>query len=81
MGLPFRGNDESDASKRRGLFLSILKFLSENNDEVTKVVLKNAPGNHKLTAPSIQKDICSVIAFLTTKAIVAELGVIFLFVS
>ncbi|KAK9733006.1 hypothetical protein RND81_04G037700 [Saponaria officinalis] len=42
-GLPARGHDESETSS--------------NEEDVDKFVLKNAPANSQMTAPSIQKDI------------------------
>ncbi|XP_017976536.1 PREDICTED: uncharacterized protein LOC108662022 [Theobroma cacao] len=42
--------------------------------ECVRVSLKNAPENHKLNAPSIQKDICNTAAFLTTRAMIEDIG-------
>ena len=42
----FRGHDESMSSRNRGNFLELIKYASLYNDEVKKVVLKNAPGNY-----------------------------------
>jgi len=44
--LPFRGHDESEFSRRKGLFRTFLKFHAEKNDNVRNVILKNAPDNH-----------------------------------
>ena len=44
-GLSFRGHDESEESTNRGNFIELLKWLVENNEEVNKDVLKNAPGS------------------------------------
>lgn len=52
-GLAFRGNDESSDSVNQGNFLQLLKFLSEHNETINKVVLENAPSNSKLIAPQI----------------------------
>ncbi|ESR64798.1 hypothetical protein CICLE_v10010399mg [Citrus x clementina] len=56
-GLSFRGHDESDNSSNQGNYLRILRFLTDQNEDIKRVTLKNAPGNNMLTAPSIQKDI------------------------
>ncbi|XP_031253442.1 zinc finger MYM-type protein 1-like [Pistacia vera] len=53
--------------------MEILKFLSNHNDDIKKVVLGNAPKNHQLTAPKIQRQLTSVCAQLTTKKIIAEI--------
>lgn len=73
-GLAFRGHDESDESLNRGNFLELLKFHSLSNDEIKRVVLLNAPENAKMTSPEIQKQICNVMASLTTKAIIKDIG-------
>ncbi|CAN6565692.1 unnamed protein product [Malus baccata var. baccata] len=68
-GLPFRGHDESATSSNRGNYLELLQFLADNNDKVKEVVMKNAPGNLKLLAPSIQKEIVNSCALETLDAI------------
>ena len=73
-GLAFRGNDESSDSVNQGNFLQLLKFLSEHNETINKVVLENAPGNSKLIAPQIQHDIVHVASGETTKAIINDLN-------
>ncbi|XP_057452471.1 uncharacterized protein LOC130744300 [Lotus japonicus] len=72
-GLAFRGNDESESSSNKGNFLKLLDFLSNHNDTIAQV-LKNAPKNLKLIAPSIQKDIVRAAANETTRAILDDLG-------
>jgi len=42
-GLAFCGHDETKQSVNRGNFLELLNWLAGNNEEVNKVVLKNAP--------------------------------------
>lgn len=74
LGLVFRGHDESLSSIRRGNFLEILSWYSLRNLDVGKVVKDNAPANHQITSPSIQKQIVSACASETTKAIVCEVG-------
>ncbi|XP_010678274.2 uncharacterized protein LOC104893834 [Beta vulgaris subsp. vulgaris] len=78
MGLPFRGHDESDESNNRENFIELVKVAASLNTDIDNVVLKNAPGNLQMLAPSIQKDIvkaCAVeCAVETTKVIIEELG-------
>ncbi|KAK1368890.1 zinc finger MYM-type protein 1-like [Heracleum sosnowskyi] len=73
LGLAFRGNDETLISKRRGNFLEMLTWYGLHNTEVGKVVNKNAPGNHQLNSPDIQKQIISACASETTKAIISDI--------
>ncbi|XP_029150132.1 uncharacterized protein [Arachis hypogaea] len=72
-GLAFRGNDETDDSVNQGNFLELLNFLAQHNEEIDRA-FKNARGNLKLIAPSIQKDIVRAAASETTKVIVDDLG-------
>ncbi|KAK1352122.1 hypothetical protein POM88_053626 [Heracleum sosnowskyi] len=72
--LAFRGHDETDDSKNQGNFLVVLKFLCKHNEEINAVSLKNAPENNTLIAPAIQKDICNAASFLTSRAIIEDLG-------
>ncbi|CAN6555787.1 unnamed protein product [Malus baccata var. baccata] len=73
-GLAFRGNDESEHSSNHGNFLELLQFLADHNEDVKAVTLKNAPENHKLTSPYIQKDIVNACATETIKAIIEDVG-------
>ncbi|CAN6558095.1 unnamed protein product [Malus baccata var. baccata] len=73
-GLAFRGNDESEHSSNRGNFLELLQFLTDHNEDVKAVTLKNAPENHKLTSPDIQKDIVNTCATETIKTIIKDIG-------
>ena len=66
-GLPFCGHDESEKSSNQGNFLKLLKWFATHNEEIGKVLLKNAPGNNKLTSPDIQKDIVSALASKTSE--------------
>jgi hypothetical protein len=61
-GLAFRGHDESKDSKNRGNFLELVKLMAEQNGKIKKVVLRNAPKNHQMVAPEIQKDIANCFA-------------------
>ncbi|XP_047961421.1 zinc finger MYM-type protein 1-like [Salvia hispanica] len=73
-GMSSRGHDESEGSLNQGNFLELLKVISSCSDEISSVVLKNAPGNLKLTSPRIQKDIINAFAVETTKVIVQDMG-------
>jgi hypothetical protein len=73
-GLASRGHDETEQSNNRGNFLELLNWLAGNNEEVNKVVLKNAPGNCILTSPRIQKQIIRCCSEETTRSILEELG-------
>ncbi|XP_019155155.1 PREDICTED: uncharacterized protein LOC109152027 [Ipomoea nil] len=73
-GLAFRGNDESYDSLNRGNILELLKFLADNNEDVGRAVMRNAPENHQMTSPYIQKDIVNAIASETTEMIINDLG-------
>nr|XP_016444386.1 PREDICTED: zinc finger MYM-type protein 1-like [Nicotiana tabacum] len=72
-GLSFRGHDESDSSKNKGLFLGLLEWLAKRLPEVDRVILKHAPKNDMMTSPKIQKDIVSACAQETVKAIINDL--------
>lgn len=73
-GMAFRGHDESDDSNNKGNFLELLLWYSNRNEEVKKVVLKNAPANLKLTSPDIQKDIVNAAAIETLNKIIGDIG-------
>ncbi|XP_048425917.1 zinc finger MYM-type protein 1-like [Pyrus x bretschneideri] len=72
-GFAFRGNDESEHSSNHGNFLELLQFLADHNEDVKAVTLKNAPENHKLTSPDIQKDIVNACATETINAIIKDI--------
>ncbi|XP_042038401.1 zinc finger MYM-type protein 1-like [Salvia splendens] len=73
-GLAFRGHDETSTSSNRRNFLELLYWYSLRNEEVGQVVLKNAPRNKQMIAPSIQKEMVNVCAVETTLEIMKELG-------
>ncbi|CAI0381869.1 unnamed protein product, partial [Linum tenue] len=73
-GVSFHGHDESEFSENRGNFFEFLEVIANENPDVRSVVLENAPKNHQLTSPKIQKDIVRAIASLTTKEIIKDLG-------
>jgi hypothetical protein len=60
-GCGFRGHDEGPNSKNRGNFLELIKLISVYNEDVVKVVLKNAQRNAKYTSHHVQKDILHVL--------------------
>ncbi|XP_075096335.1 uncharacterized protein LOC142174441 [Nicotiana tabacum] len=72
-GLSFRGHDESDYSKNKGLFIGILEWLAKRLPQVDRVILKHAPKNDMMTLPKIQKAIVSACAQETVKAIINDL--------
>jgi hypothetical protein len=69
-GCAFRGCD----SKNRGNFLELIKFVSNFNEDVAKVVLENAPQNAKYTSNYVQKDILHFLAKRVRDAIREEIG-------
>ncbi|XP_021826322.1 zinc finger MYM-type protein 1-like [Prunus avium] len=73
-GLAFRGHDESATSSNRGNYLELLQFLADNDEKVRAVVFENAPGNLKLVAPTIQKDLVNSCALETLVAIMSDLN-------
>ncbi|KAG9446816.1 hypothetical protein H6P81_012944 [Aristolochia fimbriata] len=71
---PFRGHDESLSSINCGNFLEMVKLLASYNEQVSGVVLGNAPQNAKYTSPDIQKEILHVIANKVRNTIRSEIG-------
>ena len=71
--LAFRGHDESSSSNNRGNFLEMLKWYKGKDEKAAKL-LDNAPANHQMTSPKIQKQICKACAHVTTKAIIDDIG-------
>ncbi|XP_024989158.1 zinc finger MYM-type protein 1-like [Cynara cardunculus var. scolymus] len=49
--LPFRGHDESEMSISKGMFLETLALIGDCNEDVGKVILKNAPKNNQIVSP------------------------------
>ncbi|XP_034212818.1 zinc finger MYM-type protein 1-like [Prunus dulcis] len=70
--LSFRGHDESAQSSNKGNYLELLQFLADHDEKVKAVVLENAPGNLKLIAPSIQKDLVNSCAKETIDLILSD---------
>jgi hypothetical protein len=52
----------------------LLRFLAKHNEEIDKVVLENAPENHRMTTPDIQKEIANAAASETLDAILKDFG-------
>ncbi|XP_010694910.3 uncharacterized protein LOC104907650 [Beta vulgaris subsp. vulgaris] len=73
-GLACRGHDESNISNNKGNFLALLTWFAENNSDVSKVVLGNAPGNTTMTSPMIQKDLINSCAKETTRLLIDDIG-------
>ncbi|KAI5342480.1 hypothetical protein L3X38_010355 [Prunus dulcis] len=71
-GLSFSGHDESAQSSNKGNYLELLQFLADHDEKVKAVVLENAPGNLKLIAPSIQKDLGNSCAKETIDLILSD---------
>ncbi|XP_070665674.1 uncharacterized protein [Malus domestica] len=72
-GLSFRGHDESDTSNNRGNYLELLQFLADHDEKIKAVVLDKAPGNLKLIAHSIQKDLVHSCSIETIKTIISDM--------
>ncbi|KAJ9562232.1 hypothetical protein OSB04_007392, partial [Centaurea solstitialis] len=72
--LPFRGHDESEKSLHRGHFLETIKLIRSRDVNVRNVTLENAPGNNKMVATDIQKDIAHCFAQEILKSIFEEIG-------
>ena len=73
-GLVFHGHDESKDSNNKGKFLELLRFLAKHNEEIDKAVLENAPENHQMTSPDIQKEVANAAAVETINAIIKDIG-------
>ncbi|XP_042458581.1 uncharacterized protein LOC122042493 [Zingiber officinale] len=73
-GLSFRGHDESSNSLNRGNFLELLQWYSQRNEEVSKVVNQNAPGNNQMISLTIQKDLTRDCASEITLSIIEDIG-------
>ncbi|XP_042415056.1 uncharacterized protein LOC122004198 [Zingiber officinale] len=73
-GLSFRGHDESSSSLNRGNFLELLQWYSQRNEEVSKVVNQNAPGNNQMISLAIQKDLTRACASEITLSIIEDIG-------
>ena len=61
-GLAFRGHDESKESKNKGNFRELVNTLANQNDDIRKVVLENAPENCQWICGDIQKELISYFA-------------------
>ncbi|XP_049385882.1 uncharacterized protein LOC125849994 [Solanum stenotomum] len=72
-GLSFRGHDESRSSSNRGIFLELLQWYGDINEDVGSIILEKAPKNEMMCSPSIQKDIVDSCAKETIKSILEDL--------
>ncbi|KAG7560310.1 Zinc finger TTF-type [Arabidopsis thaliana x Arabidopsis arenosa] len=72
-GLSFRGHDESEGFANRENFLELVKYTGEQNVDVSKVILKNAPQNNQMICPKIQKEIVNSFAEEVVKSIIEEI--------
>ena len=68
-GYAFRGHNEKLDSKNKAKFLQLIELLASYNDNVKKVVLKNALKLTKYISHSIQKEILHVLAYKARKKI------------
>jgi len=73
LGLSFRGHDESRSSSNRGIFLELLQWYGDINEDVGSIILEKAPKNEMMCSPSIQKDIVDSCAKETIKSILEDL--------
>ncbi|RID65633.1 hypothetical protein BRARA_D00817 [Brassica rapa] len=73
-GLPFRGHGEKEEDANKGNFLQLLRYIGEQNDAISKIILKNAPGNNQMISSKIQKDIVHSFAEEVRQAILEEIG-------
>ncbi|XP_050387312.1 uncharacterized protein LOC126803567 [Argentina anserina] len=73
-GCAFRGHDEAANSPNGGNFDAVVNSFGRVSLEVSRVT-KNAPGNAKYTAPSIQKKIVNILGNKVRKKIRDEVGV------
>ncbi|XP_059625291.1 uncharacterized protein LOC132268467 [Cornus florida] len=73
-GIGFRGHDESSSSLNRGNFIEVLKCEAEGNDELSSVILDNAPQNAQYIAPSIQKEVIHILTNRVRKVICDEIA-------
>ncbi|XP_050365454.1 uncharacterized protein LOC126783978 [Argentina anserina] len=73
-GCTFRGHDESANSSNCGNFDAVVNSFGRVSLEVSRVT-KNAHGNAKYTAPSIQKEIVNILGNNVRKNIRDEVGV------
>lgn len=73
LGLSFRGHDESRSSSNRGIFLELLQWYGDINEDVGSIILEKTPKNEMMCSPNIQKDIVDSCAKETIKSILEDL--------
>ena len=72
-GEPFRGHDETNTSLNKGIFLEMLDWYKERNEEVKRAFDELCPKNAKMTCGMIQKDLANSCAQAITKATKEEM--------
>lgn len=72
-GEPFRGHDETDNSLNKGIFLELLDWYKQRNEEVKRAFDELCPKNAKMTSGTIQKELANCCAEAVTKAIKEEM--------
>jgi hypothetical protein len=73
-GEPFRGHDETSTSLNKGIFLEMLDWYKQRNEEVKHAFDELCPKNAKITSRMIQKDFTNSCAQTITKVIIKEMG-------
>ena len=71
LNLPFRGHDETDSSKNRGVFRELVEFLGEC-DKSVKDHLQNSPANCTYLSHRVQNEMIAVLGARIVGEIVAE---------
>ena len=51
----------------------LLWFLAKHNEEIDKAALENAPENHQMTSPDIQKEIANAVVVETINVIIKDI--------
>ncbi|XP_042396571.1 uncharacterized protein LOC121986685 [Zingiber officinale] len=72
-GLSFHGHDESLNSSNKGNFLELIEWYTQRNDEVSKTMNENAPGNNQMKSPIVQKDLTRACAAEVTNVILNDI--------
>ncbi|XP_042405089.1 zinc finger MYM-type protein 1-like [Zingiber officinale] len=72
-GLSFREHDESLNSSNKGNFLELIEWYTQRNDEVTKTMNENVPGNNQMKSLTVQKDLTRACAAEVTNVILNDI--------
>lgn len=67
-------HDESESLLNKGNFIEMLKYKAEGNNELTSVIIDNAPQNAKYVAPMIQNEILHLLVNKVRNMICNEIG-------